>query len=108
MGQTVSVSSTVSAITIFPGQQNVAVPVSVTGNVPGPVAVTLTGLPSGISVAPLTLLPGASGTLLLSASPAAGQEGFTSMLLIGVPTSWTASAKIVAASGLVQATVLWR
>ena len=71
---TVSVSP--SALTIYPGQQSIPVTVTVgSGSITTPVTVTLTGLPSGITVTPLTLNAGSAGTLYLSASVSAGQEG---------------------------------
>src|SRR5271155_660950 len=75
-GQTFTVAATPTAITIYPGQQNV--PVTITaGSSPytGPIIVTLTGLPSGITVSPLVLTAGSSGTLTINASLSAGQEG---------------------------------
>ncbi len=68
----------------------------------GPITVTLTGLPSGIVVSPLTLTAGSSGTLILSASPTAGQEGFPATGPSG-QTSWTTNVKVVAAAGAIQA-----
>jgi hypothetical protein len=64
-------------ITIHPGDQNVPVSVSLS-NSPrqGAFTITLTGLPSGITVSPLALSAGESGTLKVSASLAADQESF--------------------------------
>ena len=60
IGQAVSVTPTPTAVTIFPGQQNVPVSISLgQGSYTGPIAVTLTGVPSGITVAPLSLMAGA-------------------------------------------------
>jgi hypothetical protein len=65
------------SLTIHPGDQNV--PVTVTlgkSTYTGPFLVTLTGLPSGITVTALTLPANSSGTLQLSASLSADQEAF--------------------------------
>ncbi|MGC2163527.1 MAG: CotH kinase family protein [Silvibacterium sp.] len=72
-------------------------------NFTGPVVVTLTGLPSGITVAPITLTAGSSGVLNLSASVSAGQEGFPTTGT-SFNTSWTAQATLVGAAGSVQIT----
>jgi hypothetical protein len=64
-------------LVIHPGDQNLALTVNLS---PSPRAeaftITLVGLPSGITVSPLTLNAGESGTLKVSASLAADQEGF--------------------------------
>jgi hypothetical protein len=78
-----------SALTIYPGQQNVPLTISLTGGDAGPVGITLSGLPSGIAASSLTLTAGNTGTLMLSASLAAGQEGFSNQNQ-PIPTSWTA------------------
>jgi CotH kinase protein/Bacterial Ig-like domain (group 3) len=82
-----------SALTIYPGQQNVPLTIKVSGSNPGPVAITLSGLPSGITVSPLKVTPGNAGTLMLSASLSAGQEGFSNQNL-SIPTSWTARVTV--------------
>jgi hypothetical protein len=61
----------------------------------------VTGLPSGVSVSPLTLQAGSSGTLNLNASASAGQEGFSATAV--ALTSWTAPVTVVGAAGSVQA-----
>lgn len=100
--QTFTVTTTPSSLTIFPGQQNIPLSVSVNnGSYSGPIAVTLTGLPSGITVTPLTLTGGGTGNLILSASVAAGNEGFYN----GMNASWTAAVTVVAAAGSAQATL---
>src|SRR5271157_814035 len=77
-GQTFSVAATPSSLTISPGQQGVPVTITSSGDThAGPISVTVTGLPSGIVASPLTVAPGSSGTLTLSASLSAGQEGFS-------------------------------
>ena len=102
--QTFSISASPASLTIFPGQQNVLVTVTASSSsYTGPISVTLSGLPSGVTVTPVTLTAGGSGTLKISASVAAGQEGFPPTVL-GPTTSWTASAALVGAAGSTQAT----
>ena len=70
-------TATPNAITIYPGEQNVPVNVTVAGSTyTGPTNITLTGLPSGISVSPLTVTGNGSGTINLSASVSADQAAF--------------------------------
>jgi hypothetical protein len=102
-GQTFTVSVTPSSLTIYPGQQNVPVTITASGTYSGQIGVTLTGLPSGIAVSSLTLTAGGSGTLLLSASGSAGQEGFPASTG-STQTSWTAPVTVVGAAGSAQAT----
>jgi len=103
-GQAFSLTAAPSALTIYPGQQNVAVVITAkSGTYTGPVAVTLNGLPSGITVSPLSLSTGSSGTLLLNASLSAGQEGFPPTAP-SMQTSWTAAATVVGVAGSQQAT----
>lgn len=60
-GQASTVTAVPSSLTIYPGQQNVPVGITVgKSTYTGPITVTLTGLPSGITVTPLTLSNGAS------------------------------------------------
>lgn len=102
--QTFSVTATPSSITIYPGQQNLPVNVSVNaGSYSGPIGVTMFGLPSGITFVPLTIAGSGSGTILLNASTAAGQEGFDPLYDTNL-TSWTAPVTVVAAAGSYQAT----
>jgi hypothetical protein len=83
-----------SALTLYPGQQNVPVTITVSGSgTASPVGIRLTGLPSGISASPLTVTAGNTGTLMLSASLAAGREGFSNQNL-PIPTSWTAAVTV--------------
>ena len=103
-GQTFTVTAVPSSLTIYPGQQNVPVSISVGASTyTEPISITLTGLPSGITVTPLTLTSGGTGTLKLSASVSAGQEGFQNTAPT-MTTSWTAAANVVAAAGATQAT----
>jgi hypothetical protein len=102
-GQTFSVAATPPSLTIYPGRQ-ASVTITASGSPQaGPISITLTGLPSGITVSPLTLTAGSSGTLTLSASVSAGQEGFSSTILIGAPTSWTAPVTVSGAAGPARA-----
>lgn len=102
--QSLTVSSSYSSLTILPGT-GLSIPVSVGGSgVTGPVTVTLTGLPSGMSVVPVTLNQGGSGTLQLNASLAADQEDFPDPIDPS-PTSSTRQLSLVAISGADQATM---
>ena len=102
--QSFTITASPSSLTIYPGQQNIPITVTATSSsFTGPINITLTGLPSGISVAPLTLTPGSSGTMLLSASVSAGQEGF-SPAGTSLATSWTANVQVVGAVGPTQVT----
>src|SRR6185437_11384619 len=69
LGQSLTVTPTTNSVTIYPGQQEVALGVSTSGSAyGGPITLTLKGLPSGITVPPVMLTAGDSGTLRLSAS----------------------------------------
>ncbi len=99
-----SIVAAPSQLTIYPGQQNVPVPVTVDAFlIPGPIVITITGLPSGMTVAPATLMGGGSGTVNLSASLSAGQEGFPPSAP-SMNTSWTAAASILVTAGPWQRT----
>jgi hypothetical protein len=103
-GQNLTVTATPGTVTIHPGDTNIPLAVSVTdSDYQGPISVTLTGLPSGISVAPLVLTGGGSGTLKLNASIFADQEGFSSSAPSPITTS-TNTVTVVAAAGSAQAT----
>lgn len=69
----------------------------------GSVTVTMFGLPSGVSVVPLSLNGSGTGTVVLNASPSAGQEGF-SPIYDGSQTSWTAPVSLTAVAGSARAT----
>ena len=102
-GQTLTVSPSPAALTIYPGQQNIPVIVSVTGTQAGqPVTVTFTGLPTGVTATPATVTADGAATIQLNASRAAGQEGFPTQASKVV--QWTAAPTIVAVSGATQAT----
>ncbi len=104
-GQSFTVTAGASALTIHPGDSNVALPVSLssTATDTDPVTVTLTGLPSGISVVPLELVPGQSGTLEISASVFADQESFADNAPSN-PNTATSQITVLAFSGSVQST----
>jgi CotH kinase protein/Bacterial Ig-like domain (group 3) len=99
--QTLTLAVNPSALTLYPGQQNIPLTITVSGNA-GPASVTLRGLPSGVTASPLTVTAGNGGTLMLSASRSAGQEGFSKQDL-GIPTSWTAPITVSATAGSAQA-----
>jgi hypothetical protein len=101
--KTLTLAAAPSSLTIYPGQQNVPVSITAGGSNTGPISVTLTGLPSGITVSSLTLPAGSSGTVNLSATRAAGQEGFDPTNN-PTATSWTAQVMVVGAAGSLQAT----
>jgi len=103
--QAFSVSVNIPTQTIHPGDTNVAVPVTLSGDgtYSGPVTVTMTGLPSGITVTPLTLTPGTSGTLLMNASLAADQEAFPATSPQNSDTAWS-FATVIAVAGTQQST----
>ena len=101
--QTFAVTADPASLTIYPGQQGVPVTITVSKSTyNGPVDITLAGLPSGVAASPLTLAPGSSGTLTLSASLSAGQEGF-SPTAPSATTNWTAPVTVVGAAGTAQA-----
>ena len=92
-----------SALTIHPG--DASVPLTVTlgpGTANTAFSVVLTGLPSGVTTAPLTMMPGSTATLLLSASRSAGIELFPALTPID-PNAVTVSAAVLAFQGSVQA-----
>src|SRR5580704_15038179 len=76
--QSFTLTPTPSFVAIHPGDQNVPINVSVTGGNTylGPIIISVAGLPSGITAAPLALTSGSSGTLSLNASLSADQEDF--------------------------------
>lgn len=105
--QTFSITAVPSSLTIYPGQQNVPVTVTLgSSSYTGPVIVTLTDLPSGITATPVTLTAGNSAVLNLSAALSVNEEGFPGGPLIGASpaTSWTVPISVVGAAGSAQAT----
>jgi len=102
--QSFSLSVTPNVLTIHPGDKNIPVTVSVgSSTYGGPISVTLTGLPSGIDVSPLTITAGTSGTLYLSASVSADQEGLPP-LYPPSPNSHVNSVMVVAVAGSTETT----
>jgi hypothetical protein len=104
-GQSLTLSASQSSLTIYPGQQDVPVTITTNPGSYGPVTISMTGLPSGITLSPLVLTAGSSGTLYVSASSSAGQEGFPATGP-GAPsqnTAYTVSANVVGAADSVQA-----
>jgi hypothetical protein len=97
--QSLEVSPSVSSLAIHPGDQGVPLPVTlkVDGD-QGPVRVTLTGLPPGVTVTPVTLPDSGNGTLLLNAAVDADQDLFA----VGAPT--THQVTVMAFSGEAKAT----
>lgn len=102
--QSFTLSVAPNAVTIHPGDQNIPITVSVgSSTYTGPINVTLIGLPSGITVSPLTLTAGTSGTLNLSASVSADQEGLP-VLYPPSPNSHVNSVLVAAIAGLTETT----
>jgi hypothetical protein len=89
----VSITASPPAVTIYLGQQTSVAITAASVNYTGPVGVELTDLPSGITASPLTIDVGATGSVILTASPTAGQEGFAPG-----STSWNTIANVVAAT----------
>lgn len=101
--QSFTVSATPTTLTIHPGDQNVPLNVSVgSSSYSGPIVVTLTGLPSGITVTPATVNAGGSGTVTLNASASADEEDFSG--IDPTQASATHTVTVVAAAGTSQAT----
>lgn len=89
------------AITVYPGQGNVSLPISVSSSdYTGPVNVTVVGLPSGITVIPasLTVTPGTSATITLNVGVHADEEAFPANNAAG-PWSATTTVQVVGAVG---------
>jgi len=103
--QSFTLIPTPSSVTIHPGDQNVPINVSVTGGntYAGPVVISMAGLPSGITAAPLALTSGSSGTLFLTASLSADQEDFPPSSFSPV-ASHTRSLVLIGAVGAEQST----
>jgi hypothetical protein len=100
--QDITVAAQPAQLTIFPGQQNIPVTITTASSTySGPLDITLTGLPSGITVSPLTINAGSSGILKVSASISAGEEGFS--IQLGAANSRTSTVNVIAAAGPVQA-----
>jgi hypothetical protein len=103
-GQTFNLAVSPGRLTIYPGQPDVFLTITASSSAySGPISVTLTGLPSGITVYPLVIKPGAPGTLRLGVSGSAGQEGF-SPSAPSQSSSWSTAVTVVGATGSAQAT----
>ena len=103
--QTLTVSVFPKTLTVYPGQTQVPITVSVAGpTTSGAINVTLTQLPAGISVEhPVTVPAGGSGTLFLDVDPSAAYDLFSA----GSPSDSNSVAiqtSVVAASGATTAT----
>ena len=104
--QSFTVSANPQALTVYPGQTSVPITISVASSTyTGPVNVTLSGLPSGITVspAPLTLTPGSTGTLTLNVGLNADQEAFPAASALDANTALT-NVTVVGAVGSSTAT----
>lgn len=102
--QTFTISASPSTLTIHPGDLNVPVTITVgSSTYTGPINVTLTNLPSGITVSPLTLTAGSTGTLQLSAALNADQEAFPANSP-GNPNTKANTVTVVGAAGSVKQT----
>jgi hypothetical protein len=108
-GQSFTVSANPQSLTVYPGQTNIPVTISVASTTfTGPVNVTLSGLPSGITISPspLVISPGGSGILFLNMSLSADTEAFpasepnnanfhqTAVSVVGVSGSTTATSTL--------------
>lgn len=103
--QSVSMSASTSSLTIHPGDQKVPLTVTLgTSTYTGPVTMTVSGLPTGVTVSPINLTAGGSGTLYLNASLAADQEDFIPDTPSGPNTS-TMTVQVVAITGSAQSTL---
>lgn len=77
--QNASLTLSSSSLTIYPGQSNVSLGVTLSNvSYAGPMVVTLTGLPSGVTVTPVVMTAAGSGTLSLSAARNADDAAFSS------------------------------
>src|SRR5664279_2164086 len=102
--QSFTVTASPKSLTVHPGDQHVAVNVSVgTSTYMGPINIIFKGLPSGITFTPLTLTAGSSGTVFLSAGLNADQEAFPANGPAN-PNSKSNTVTVVGAVGAVQQT----
>ncbi len=76
--QSFTLYTTPTTVTIHPGDQDIPVAISASSNsVTSPITITVSGLPSGVTASPLTIIPGSRSTLYLSATVTAGRRGST-------------------------------
>ncbi len=104
--QSFTVSANPQSLTVYPGETNVPVTISVSSSTyTGPVNVTLSGLPTGITLAPapLTLTPGGTGTLMLNVGVNADQEAFPAANPTD-PNSATNTVTVIGSVGSTTAT----
>ncbi len=90
-----------SALTVYPGQGPVTVAVTASSTTyAGPVNLTLSGLPSDITVSPsvLTLTPGSTGTFTLNVGLHADREAFPANSYYG-PYSAVANVTLLGSAG---------
>lgn len=94
-----TVTPAVSSLTIYPGSTQ-TLSVATAGSGSTPITITLSGLPSGITVtsSPATVLPGASAVLTLSAAVNADAEAFPATLPQNA-NSATTSVTVTATAG---------
>jgi CotH kinase protein/Bacterial Ig-like domain (group 3) len=82
-GDDLSLTLGTGVLTIHPGDQGVPVNFRLApSSYKGLVSITATGLPSGISLAPLAVAPGSAGVLSFSATASADQEGFPTNYIV--------------------------
>ena len=104
LAQSFSISANPSSLTLHPGDVNVPVTIQIgSSSYSGPINVTLTGLPSGITVSPLALSTGSSGILYLSAALNADQEAFPATAAGNANTKANKVA-VVGAAGAIKET----
>lgn len=75
-----TLATTPSSVAIKPsGSSSITVLATATGNFAGSVAITIDGLPAGVAAAPtsLTLVPGASQSIVLQAGSSAAPANYT-------------------------------
>lgn len=102
--QTFTVSVSPTSLTIHPGDQNIPISVTVgSSSYSEPINITLTQLPSGITVTPLVLTAGSTGMINLSASVNADQEAFPASAA-GNANTKTNSVLVVGAAGTTKNT----
>jgi CotH kinase protein/Bacterial Ig-like domain (group 3) len=108
-GQSFTVSANPQSLTVYPGQTNIPVTISVASTTyTGPVNITLSGLPSGITISPspLVISPGGSGVITLNMALNADTEAFpassynnanshlNTVTVVGVAGSTTATSTL--------------
>ncbi len=88
-----------ASLTIHPGEQSLPLTVTSTSTAyQDPIIVTVSGLPSGITATDARIMGGGTGTIYLSASLAAGQEGFNSGQ-VSQNTAFTTQVNVLSTAG---------